>query len=105
MNHIPSFDEYLNEATSDTILYKVYFKPEYSRESDSSNTPIDPVFVQMNTAERTKIINYAAIDKIGGYGKTIPDMLLAKDRLNSIEITFTELFKLIKSLVKVKIHR
>lgn len=95
----------VNEATSDTILYKVYFKPEYSQEDDSSNTPIEPVFVQMNTGERTKISNYAAIDKIGGYGKTTPDTILAKDRLDTTEMSFTDLFKLVKTLHKIKIYR
>jgi hypothetical protein len=55
--------ESLNEATSDTVLYKVHFKPEYSLEGDSTNMAIKPVFVQMNTGERTKIGNYAAIEK------------------------------------------
>ncbi len=102
---IKEFYPELLEATSDTILYKVYIKPEYSREDDKNNTPIDPIFVQMNTGERTKISNYAAIDKIGGYGKTTPDRLLAKDRLNSTEMAFSELFNLIKTLHKVKIHK
>lgn len=97
--------ESLNEATSDTILYKVHFKPEYSIEDDSTNTPIKPVFVQMNTGERTKIANYAAVEKIGGYGKTTPDMLLAKDRIDTKEMSFAELFKMIKSLHRIKIQR
>jgi hypothetical protein len=105
MKHIHTFESFLNEATSDTVLYKVHFKPEYSREDDSSNTPVQPVFVQMNTGERTKIANYAAIDKIGGHGKTTPDKLLAKDRLDTTEMSFADLFKLVKSLHKIKIHR
>ena len=105
MKHIHTFEGFLNEATSDTVLYKVNFKPEYSRQDDSSNTPIEPVFVQMNTGERTKISNYAAIDKIGGYGKTTSDKLLAKDRLDATEMTFTDLFKLVKTLHKIKIQR
>jgi len=96
---------FANEATSDTILYKVHFKPEYSDQNDSSNTPIKPVFVQMNTGERTKISNYAAVDKIGGYGKKTPDQLLAKDRIDVTEMTFAELFKLIKRLHRVKIYK
>jgi len=105
MKHIKTFESFLNEATTDTVLYKVEFKPEYSREDDGGNEPIPPVFVQMNTGERTKIANYAAVDKIGGYGRTTPDKLLAKDRLETAEMSFTELFKLIKSLHKIKIHR
>jgi len=95
----------IGEVNSDTILYKVHFKPEYSREDDPTNTPIPPVFVQMRTGERTKLSNYAAIDKIGGYGNKTPDMLLAKDRLGVNEMSFTNLFRLIKTLHRVKIHR
>jgi tartrate dehydratase alpha subunit/fumarate hydratase class I-like protein len=95
----------VKEATSDTILYKVHFKPEYSREDDPKNTPIDPVFVQMRTGERTKLNNYAAIDKIGGHGNKTPDMLLAKDRLDTKEMSFNDLFRLIKTLHRVKIYR
>jgi len=105
MKHILKFNEFLNEATSDTVLYKVHFKPEYSIEGDRSNTPLDPVFVQMNTAERTKIANYTAVDKIGGFGKTTRDRLSAKDYINTTEMSFTELFKLIKILHKIKVHR
>jgi hypothetical protein len=105
MKHVKLFEDFVNEATSDTILYKVFFKPEYSREDDSSNTPIEPVFVQMNTGERTKIANYAAVEKTSGYGTKTPDQLLAKDRVNTKEISFPELFKLIKTLHRVKIHR
>jgi hypothetical protein len=109
MKNLNTFEEFLNEslteATSDTILYKVHFKPGYSREDDKKNTPLDPVFVQMNTGERTKISNYAAIDKIGGYGKTTPDKLLAKDYIGVSEISFTELFKIIKTLHRVKTYR
>jgi len=105
MKHIQTFESFLNETTTDTILYKVQFKPEYSKEDDSSNAPIEPVFVQMNTGERTKISNYAAIDKIGGYGKTTPDKMLAKDRLNTTEMSFTDLFKMVKSLQKIKIQK
>jgi hypothetical protein len=105
MKHIHTFESFLNEATSDTILYKVFFKPEYSREEDPSNTPIEPVFVQMNTGERTRIANFAVVEKISGYGKKTPDQLLAKDRINTKEMAFPELFKLIKTLHKVKIHR
>jgi len=95
----------IGEVNSDTILYKVHFKPEYSREDDPTNTPIPPVFVQMRTGERTKLSNYAAIDKIGGYGNKTPDMLLAKDRVGVNEMSFTNLFRLIKTLHRVKIHR
>jgi hypothetical protein len=105
MKHVHNFESFLNEATSDTILYKVQFKPEYSREDDSSNTSIEPVFVQMNNGERTKISNYAAIDKIAGYGKTTPDKMLAKDRLNTTEMSFADLFKLVKTLHKIKIQK
>jgi hypothetical protein len=97
--------ESLTEATSDTVLYKVHFKPEYSLDDDSTNTPIKPVFVQMNTAERTNIANYAAVEKIGGYGKTTTDRLLAKDRIDTKEMSFAELFKMIKSLHRIKIQR
>lgn len=95
----------VNEATSDTILYRVEFKPEYSQESGLSNSPIDPVFVQMNTGERTKIAQYAAIDKIGGYGKTTFDALMAKDRINTSEITYAALFNMIKTLHRIKFKR
>ena len=95
----------IGEVNSDTILYKVHFKPEYSREDDPTHTPISPVFVQMRTGERTKLSNYAAIDKIGGYGNKTPDMLLAKDRLDTKEMSFTDLFRLIKTLHRVKIYR
>ena len=95
----------IGEATSDTILYKVHFKPEYSREDDPTHTPINPVFVQMRTGERTKLSNYAAIDKIGGYGNKTPDMLMARDRVNTKEMSFSDLFKLIKKLHRVKIYR
>jgi hypothetical protein len=105
MNHIQSFDEFLNEATSDTVLYKISFKPEYSKRDDSSNTPIEPVFVQMNTGERTKIANYAAIDKIGGYGKTTFDKVLMKDTIGTSQMEFPALFQLIKSLERIKFHR
>ena len=105
MKHLQTFESFLNEATSDTILYKIEFKPEYSRESDTTNVPIEPIFVQMNTSERTKIANYAAIDKIGGYGKTTYDRLYIKDRVGSTEMPFAELFNLIKTLHKLKIHR
>jgi hypothetical protein len=105
MKHIPTFENFVNEATSDTVLYKIKFKPEYSQENDTTNEPIKPVFVQMNTGERTKLANYAAIDNIGGYGKTTTDKLLAKDRLDTTEMTFSDLFKMIKTLHRVKIHR
>jgi len=95
----------IGEVNSDIILYKVHFKPEYSREDDPTNTPIPPVFVQMRTGERTKLSNYAAIDKIGGYGNKTPDMLLAKDRVGVNEMSFTNLFRLIKTLHRVKIYR
>ena len=93
------------KINSDVVLYKVHFKPEYSREDDPKNTPIDPVFVQMRTGERTKLNNYAAIDKIGGHGNKTPDMLLAKDRLDTKEMSFNDLFRLIKTLHRVKIYR
>jgi hypothetical protein len=98
-------DDGVVEATSDTVLYKVHFKPEYSREDDSTNTPIEPVFVRMNTGERTKLSNYAAIDKIGGYGDKTPDQLLARERIGTTTMEFPELFKLIKTLHKIKIWR
>lgn len=105
MKHIKLFEDFLNEATSDVILYKIQFKPEYSQEEDSSNTPIEPIFVQMNNSERTKLANYAAIDTIREYGKTSIDRLLAKDRLNSTEMTFSNLFKMVKTLHRIKIQR
>lgn len=95
----------LREATTDTILYKIHFKPEYSREDDKTNEPINPIFVRMNTGQRTKLSNYAAIDKIGGYGNKTPDMLLARDRLDTKEMSFTDLFRLVKTLHRVKIYR
>lgn len=98
-------DESLDKATSDTVLYKVYFKPEYSLDDDSTNTPIKPVFVQMNTGERTKIAKYTAIEKISGYGKTTPDKLLAKDYMGTSEMSFADLFKMVKRLLKVKKQR
>jgi len=103
--NIKTFESFLDEATNDTVLYKVLFKPEYSKSDDNTNTSIKPVFVQMNTGERTKIANYAAIDKIGGYGKTSFDKLLIKDTLGTTQMEFPELFKLIKSLERVKFHR
>jgi hypothetical protein len=37
MKNILTYDNFLNEAAGDTLLYKIYFKPEYSKESDSTN--------------------------------------------------------------------
>ena len=95
----------LREATTDTILYKVHFKPEYSREDDKANEPINPVFVRMNNGQRTKLSNYAAVEKIGGYGNKTPDMLGIRDTHNTTQMEFDKLFKLIKSLHRVKIHK
>jgi len=95
----------LREATTDTILYKVHFKPEYSREDDKTNEPINPIFVRMNTGQRTKLSNYAAVEKIGGYGNKTPDMLGIRDTHNTTQMEFDKLFKLIKSLHRVKIYR
>ena len=105
MKHLHTFESFVNEASSDTVLYKIFFKPEYSKRDDNNNTPIEPVFVQMNTGERTKIGNYAAIDKISGHGKNTFDKLLLKDTMGTTQMEFPELFKLIKSLERVKIHR
>lgn len=95
----------LTEAGNNTVLYRVAFKPEYSLESDSSNKSIQPIFVQMTMAERTKIAQYAAIDKISGLGNTTYDALPASKRLDGKEMSFQEAMKLIKNLQKVKIHK
>jgi hypothetical protein len=109
MKHIPSFNEFvnegLNEATSDTTLFKVYFKPEFSYPDDATNTPLKPIFVQMNTGERTKIAAYTAIDKIEGYGKTTFDRLSPREYLGHTERTFAQLFTIVKSLQRVKFKK
>jgi hypothetical protein len=59
----------------------------------------------MNNGQRTKLSNYAAVEKIGGYGNKTPDMLGIRDTHNTTQMEFDKLFKLIKSLHRVKIHR
>ena len=95
----------VKEATSDTILYKVHFKPEYSREDDKTNEPLNPIFVRMNTGQRTKLSNYAAIEKIGGHGDKTPDMLSIRDTNKTTQMEYDKLFRLIKSLHRVKFYR
>ena len=94
----------LSEAASDTILFKVKFKPEYKLD-DSSNTPLKPIFVQMTKAERRKLAIYAAIDTISGYGSNTFDRLSSREKLGSSEMSFPEILKLVKSLYRIRFHR
>lgn len=95
----------LKEVELVSTLYKVSFKPEFRRDSDSSNASIQPVFVQMTNSERSKLGQYAAIDKIGGYGSISYDALSASKKLGAEEMNFQDVMKLIKTLHKVKIYR
>lgn len=95
----------LNANAMATTLYKVDFKPEFSPESDSSNKPIQPIFVQMTNSERSKLGKYAAIDKIGGHGNIAYDSLPASKRLEGGEMNFQDVMKLVKSLRRVKLYQ
>lgn len=84
------------------ILYKVHFKPEYT---DSTNKPHPDVLVYLSNADRTKIGQYAAVDRILGLGNTLVSTLPAKVSIGSKEMSSEDLFKLVKSLHKTKIYR
>jgi hypothetical protein len=100
-----AIDKSINEAAGDTLLYKIYFKPEYSKESDSTNKAVSPVFVQMNTDEKDQLEAYAAIKSIDSLGKTTPARLLSRQRIGVNEMSFSDLFRLVKSLYRVTFRR
>jgi hypothetical protein len=103
--NILTYDNFLNEAAGDTLLYKIYFKPEYSKESDSTNKAVSPVFVQMNTDEKDQLEAYAAIKSIDSLGKTTPARFLSRQRIGVNEMSFSDLFRLVKSLYRVTFRR